>query len=62
MFHSSGLMSYHPGVEVKQTNKMFFFSQEGYTNEILKKFDRNMCNPSTLIECGLKMIKILKKN
>ncbi|KAK6160456.1 hypothetical protein DH2020_003837 [Rehmannia glutinosa] len=51
-----GLMSYYLGIEVKQQDDGIFVSQEGYTKEILKKFEmENSKSVNTPVECGMKM-------
>ena len=53
-----GLMVYHLSIEVKQMEDGIFFSQEGYVEDILKKFEMLNSNPvSTLVECGVKLSK-----
>ena len=53
-----GLMVYYLGIEVKQQEDGIFISQEGYTKEILKKFNMNDCKPiNTLVEYGIKLSK-----
>ncbi|CAH9069840.1 unnamed protein product [Cuscuta europaea] len=51
-----GLMSYYLGIEVKQMNDGIFITQEGYTREVLKKFNMEDSKPvSTPVESGLKL-------
>lgn len=46
------------GLEVKQRQDRIFISQEGYTREILNKFNMLNYNPiNTPIECGIKLSK-----
>lgn len=51
-------MAYYLGIEVKQKDDGIFITQEGYANEILKKFKMDDCKSiSTLVECGFKLSK-----
>ena len=53
-----GLMAYYLGIEVKQMEDGIFISQEGYEEDILKKFEMLNSNlVSTLVECGVKLSK-----
>ena len=53
-----GLMAYYLGIEVKQMEDGIFISQEGYAEDILKKFEMLISNPvSTPVECGVKLSK-----
>ena len=53
-----GLMAYYLGIEVKQMEDGIFISQEGYEEDILKKFEMLNSNlVSTPVECGVKLSK-----
>ena len=52
------LMSYYLGIEVKQEDKGILITQEGYANEVLKKFKMDDSNSvGKPMECGIKLSK-----
>jgi hypothetical protein len=54
-----GELHHFLGIEVTQSNKGVFISQESYAKEILKKFNMADCNPvSTPCITGLKLSKV----
>lgn len=53
-----GLISYYLDIEVKQEDGDILITQEGYTNEVLKRFKMEDSKPvSTPIQCGIKLSK-----
>lgn len=53
-----GLMSYFLSIEVKQTDKRIFISQNKYAGNILRKIKIEVCKPMLkLIEEMLKFVK-----
>lgn len=53
-----GFMSYYLRIEVKQEDHEILITQEGHTNEVLKKFKIDDANPIDMpMECEIKLSK-----
>lgn len=52
------LMTYYLGIAMKKEEDDIFISQEGYANEVLKKFNMSDCKlMCTVVKCGVKLLK-----